>query len=134
MDATGLTVRILATLNRLKSHSGGTTVVEFALVVPVFIALVVGGLYACLGVFTETSLQYAVEQAARCASVSSNCSSSSTTIAYAKSAYNGPVSPAPAFTYSTPACGYSVSGTVSFVFNFGLSQKTVPISASACFP
>ncbi len=122
------------TVKHFRRNARGTTVIEFAIVVPVFLALVVGGLYACLGVFTAMSLQYAVEQAARCSSVSTNCSSSATTTAYALTSYYGPASPAPTFTYSTPACGHQVAGTVSFIFNLGVSRSTVPISASACFP
>jgi Flp pilus assembly protein TadG len=121
-------------LRRFLRNSRGTTVVEFAIVTPVFFLLVVGGLYACIGVFTATSLQYAVQQAARCSSVSTTCASSSSTITYATTSYHGPAAPAPTFTYATPACGHQVNGTVSFVFNLGISRSTVPINATACFP
>ena len=126
---------IMASLFRLKNNSRGATAVEFAMVLPAFIALIVGGLYACLGLFTSASLQYAVEKAARCASVNSTtCSSSATTIAYAQSAYFGPTAPAASFTYATGGCGYTVNGSVNFNFDFGLKNVAVPISASACFP
>jgi Flp pilus assembly protein TadG len=122
-------------LFRLKHDSRGATAVEFAMVLPVFIALIVGGLYACIAVFTSASLQYAAEQAARCSSVNTGtCSSSGTTTAYAQTVYYGPAAPAATFTYSTPACGHTVNGSVSYIFDFGLKKLTVPISASACFP
>jgi Flp pilus assembly protein TadG len=122
-------------LFRLKHDSGGATAVEFAMILPAFLALIVGGLYSSIAVFTSASLQYAAEQAARCSSVNTTtCSSSGTTTNYAQTVYFGPASPAAAFTYSTPACGHTVSGTVNYVFDFGLKTLTVPISASACFP
>ena len=124
----------MRSLLRFIRNSRGTTVIEFAIVAPVFFLMVVGGLYACIGVFTATSLQYAVERAARCSSVSTTCATSSSTITYATNAYHGPVSPAPTFTTASPACGHQVNGTVSFVFNLGVSHSTVPISATACFP
>jgi len=128
-------MRIKKSLTRLIHSSQGTTAVEFALIMPAYIGMIVGGMYVCLGVFTATSLQYAVQTSARCASVNSTtCSSSATTISYAQSAYRGPASPAPTFTYSTGSCGYTVSGTVNYVFDFGLRNVTVPISTSACFP
>ncbi len=126
---------IKKTLIRLKDVSQGTTAIEFALVLPAYVGLIVGGMYLCLGLFTATSLQYAVQKSARCASVNSTtCSSSATTVAYARSAYHGPSSPAPSFTYSTGTCGYTVSGTVNYVFDFGLKDVTFPITISSCFP
>src|SRR5579872_1096135 len=113
----------------------GATAVECALVLPAFVTCIVGGLYMCLGVFTATSLQYAVEQGARCAAVNSiNCPDSSSTISYAESHYLGLSSPAPTFTYANASCGYSLTGSVNYAFNFGMSSVNVPISATACFP
>ena len=111
----------------------GTTAVEFAIVSPVFIALVIGILYLCLCLFLVGSLHYAVEEGARCASVRTTvCKDASTTVAYAQSRYFGPSSPT--FTYATAACGNSVSASISYVAQLGLTQFTVPISATACFP
>ena len=122
-------------LKLFKGAETGTTVVEFALIFPVFVGMIVGSLYACIGLFTAGSLEYAVQKGARCASVSAtNCPSSATTIAYTTASYHGPVSPAPTFTYATGACGYTVTGSVNFDFNFGLSSVNVPITASACYP
>jgi Flp pilus assembly protein TadG len=115
----------------------GTTAVEFAIVGPVFIALVVGILYLCLCLFLVGSLHYAVEEGARCASVRTTvCSDDTTTVAYAKSHYFGPSSPA--FIYANGAAascgGNSVTGSISYVAQLGLKQFTIPITATACFP
>ena len=128
----GLTVR-----NRLKSlgiDQQGTTAVEFAIVAPVFIALIVGTLAVCVGLFLIGSLHYAVEESARCASIKTNiCSDLATTIAYAQSHYFGP-DLSPTFTYAAAACGNSVSASVSYSMNVGYRTLTIPISAAACFP
>lgn len=113
----------------------GTTAVEFAIVGPVFILLVIGTLYMCMALFTVGSLHYAVEEGARCASVKSTlCTDAATTLAYTKSHYFGPGT-APTFTYAAAtACGQSLSASLNYTMNLGVSQFTIPISATACFP
>jgi Flp pilus assembly protein TadG len=111
----------------------GTTAVEFAIVGPLFIALVVGMLYLCLCLFLVGSLHYAVEEGARCASVRTTvCNDATTIVSYAQSRYFGPSSPT--FTYAAAPCGNSVSGSINYVVELGLKQVTVPIAATACFP
>jgi Flp pilus assembly protein TadG len=113
----------------------GTTVVEFAIVAPVFLLLVVGMLFMSIGLFTVGSLHYAVEEGARCASVKTTvCTDAATTIAYTKSHYFGPGT-SPTFTYAAAtACGPSVSASLNYVMDLGIKQLTIPVSATACFP
>ena len=131
MDAIGLIMR-----NKINAWNDerGTTMVEFAIVAPVFIVLVIGIIYMCVGLFTVGSLHYAVEEGARCASVKSTvCTDAVSTIAYSKSHYFGPGT-SPTFTYAAKTCGKSVSASLTYVMNLGLKQLTIPVSASACFP
>jgi len=112
----------------------GTTAVEFAIVAPVFILLLVGTISICLGLFLVGSLHYAVEEGARCASVKTSvCSDSASILSYTQKQYFGP-STSPNFTYATAACGNSVSASLSYVVNLGITEVTVPMTASACFP
>ena len=111
----------------------GTTAVEFAIVAPVFILLLVGAIYLCLALFLVGSLNYAVEEGARCASVKASvCTDSTSIVSYTQNHYFGPS--APTFTYAAAACGSSVSASVSYVVNMGITAVTVPVQASACFP
>ena len=111
----------------------GTSAVEFAIVGPVFIMLVIGLLYLCLSLFLIGSLHFAVEEGARCASVKTTiCSDAATTVAYAQSRYFGPSSPT--FTYQAAGCGNSVSATVNYVVELVIRRVTVPIAATACYP
>jgi len=112
----------------------GTSAIEFAIVGPVFLMLVVGIFYACLMLFSMGSMQYAVEEGARCASVRTTiCTDSSSTIAHAQAAYFGPVS-TPTFTYANAPCGHSVSSSTNFALFIVLTTLTVPLSATACYP
>jgi hypothetical protein len=106
---------------------------EYALVLPIFITLLVGTLCAGNLLFASNSLHYAVQDAARCAAVKTGvCSDSSSTVTYAKSRYSGPS--APAFTYSTAGCGHTVNATASYPLFIATFTFKVPLSASACYP
>ena len=112
----------------------GAAALEFAVLAPVFILLAVGTLGLCLCLLLVGSLHYAVEEGARCASVKTSvCSNASSIISYTQAHYFGPAA-SPNITYAAAACGNSVSATVSYVIDLGLTKVTVPISTSACFP
>lgn len=112
----------------------GTTAVEFAIVAPAFVLLLVGAIYLCLGLFTVGSLNYAVEEGARCASVKTTvCSDAPTILSYTQKRYFA-AGAAPTFTYATSACGNVVSGSLTYVVNLGVTTFSVPVTASACFP
>jgi Flp pilus assembly protein TadG len=127
--------RILNRLASSREGPGGAAAVEFALVMPAFIALIVGAIFTAQTMYAASSLRYATEAAARCASVNTTtCSSDSATQTYAASKYLGPVSPAPTFVSSSVACGHKVTGSLTYVLNTGVTTINVPLSAAACFP
>jgi Flp pilus assembly protein TadG len=110
-----------------------TTAVEFAFILPPLAALVVGGLYTSLVVYSAAGLRSAVEQAARCYSVNvSQCSSASATQTYAQTQYHGVKTPT--FTASMQPCGHQVTGTVTIAVIAVVADLSVPLSATACFP
>jgi hypothetical protein len=112
----------------------GTSAIEFAIVGPVFLGLLIGIFYTCLMLFEMGSMQYAVEDAARCAAVKTTvCTGGDSTVTYAQGVYLGPTA-VPTFTYATASCGHQVSATGTFTFNFVLGQMNVPMNATACFP
>ena len=123
--------------NHLKSiyrSQEGTTAVEFAIIAPVFLLLILGTIGLCFALFLVGSLHFAVEDGARCASVKTTiCSNSATTIAYTQSRYLGP-NVSPTFTYAAAACGQSVSASINYSMNIGFTTFVIPISATACFP
>src|SRR6266404_5430967 len=117
----------------LRRDEQGTTAVEFAIIAPVFIALLVGTLSVCVGLFLIGSLHFAVEEGARCASVKAACQvngipDKTATEAYTQSQYFGP-DVSPAFTYDATACGNKVSGSINYSMDVGFRTFVVPISA-----
>ena len=108
----------------------GATAVEFALIAPALVTVVVGTFYLCMALYLVASMHFAVEDGARCASVNSTtCGSASAIVTYTQ-AYFGPTH----FTYAAAACGNSVSASVTYVANLGVTSVSVPITAKACYP
>jgi len=111
----------------------GAVAVEFALISPALIMLIVGTLYVGLAMYAATGLHNAAEAAARCYSVnSSRCGTAAATQTYALNYYYG--TGTPTFTASIAACGHQVSATSNFVLSAGLKTWSIPLSATACFP
>ena len=111
----------------------GTAAVEFAMLLPALAALIVGGIYVALLVYSIAGLHSAVEAAARCYSVSATqCSSASAAQTYAANQYYG--IDTPTFIASAGACGHQVTGTVTIAFNAVLTDVSVPVTATSCFP
>ena len=119
-------------LPKLMSCDRGTTAVEFGLVLPGLAALIVGGLYTGILVYSAAGLHNAVEQAARCYSVNTTqCGSESATQTYSQNQYYGVSSPT--FTASLRPCGHQVAATVTVPLIAVVSNFSVPLSATACF-
>ncbi len=115
-------------------RSGGTTAVEFALVLPCFLALTVGTVNACIALYANSALHFAVDDAARCMSVKTNvCDNAADTQTYAAGNYNGPAI-SPSFVATTTSCGNQVTGTVTYQLNAIVTNLSVPLSATACYP
>jgi Flp pilus assembly pilin Flp len=121
-------------LTRFRRHAGGGAALEYAIILPAFITLIIGGLCAGQLAFAVNSLHYAVQDAARCAAVKTTvCTDSSSTVTYAQGRYSGPRI-SPSFVYSTGGCGHTVSVTASYPIILAAATLNVPLSASACYP
>jgi Flp pilus assembly protein TadG len=113
----------------------GAAAVEFAVTASAFIVMVMGGFYAALIFFVASSMQFAVEAGARCASVNTTvCSSSSSTVSYVQSQFMATSVATPTFTSSSASCGHNVTGSVTYVMTLPTGAVSVPLSAAACFP
>lgn len=112
----------------------GASAVEFALVVPVICTLTIGAFQMCLLMFANNMLQFATDDAARCASVKTTiCTGAGSTQSHAAATF-GFAGMSPTFTASSAACGSKVIGSASYTMNAIVASVTVPLSASSCFP
>lgn len=113
----------------------GSSAAEFALVFPVFIALVLTVINLSLVLYGVTGLHFAAQKTARCLAMNSveGTISANTCLADAPSRYAGPVIGV-SFVRTTAGCGNTVTGTGTFPLRTGLVNLSMPLSASACYP
>jgi len=116
--------------------NSGTTAVELAFTMPLFLALLIGCVQIGLLLWTQFGLQYGSEAAARCASVNTaTCNTSAQTASYAANHALGLSVPSTAFTVSTPSCGNQISASYPYTFyTLVAGAPTVTLKARACFP
>jgi Flp pilus assembly protein TadG len=100
----------MSLVRRLACGRGGSAAVETALVLPLLLLMVMGAIeFGRLG-WTRAGLNYAVQEAARCAAVQPGvCGTPTQTAAFAAQRVAALGVPASAFTVTTEACGARVS-------------------------
>jgi Flp pilus assembly protein TadG len=123
-------------LRRLGAAQDGTAAVEFAMVATALVLLVFGVFEFGRAMWTQSMLDFAVEQASRCASVdTTTCTSAATTASYA-SAQTAPLNlPAATFTATTATCGNKVTASYAFTFvTANLFPYAITLTSQSCFP
>lgn len=134
--------RKACSIARLRTDKTGSAAVEFALVVPFLLALLFGIFEFGQAAFTQGILDYAVEQAARCASVNTTtCGTSALTKTFAAGLTTPLNLPTSTFTLSSAACGNLV--TASYALGFvgampllggALFPTSVTLTSQSCYP
>ncbi len=122
-------------LSALRACRKGAGTVEFALVAPIMMMLIIGGIYLSMLGFTAASLSYSVEAGARCASVNTTvCNNTTATATYSRNQFMNLSGATSTFAAASATCGNRVTGSVTFVINAGITRVSVPLSSTACFP
>jgi Flp pilus assembly protein TadG len=119
-----------------RSRERGAAVVEFAIILPILLLCVLGLIEFARAIWTQATLDHAVQAAARCAAVDPlTCGTVAQTQQYATTKAPGLSLPASTFTVTNPACGVQVAASLAFDF---LVPELLPYSqtlnARACFP
>jgi len=127
----------------LLSSRRGSVAVEYAFLLPALLLFVLGIMDTGRLLWTNTTLNRAVQAAARCGAVNTvACASEAQIKSYAVDQAFGLSIAASAFTTSTPACGVQVTASHTFTFiipwldpvsPFGPSNA-ITLSAVACYP
>ena len=120
----------------------GSAAVEFALLIPVTIVLVLAIFHLCAALYATANLHFAVEQASRCAATSQQntntaCGvSQATAKAYAQGLYKGPGvggTYASADDTANNCRKIEVTGA-AYGVSLGFVSMNIPLSAQSCFP
>jgi Flp pilus assembly protein TadG len=123
-------------VRQLPGDRRGLAALEFSLLLPLFLLLILGVMQLGQLFWTQTALQHAVEMAARCASVNTTaCGTAAQVQTYAATqAYGMAVAPA-TFTVTTPTCGNNVAATSTFAFLTTLFPvSNITLQAQSCYP
>lgn len=127
-------------IRRFVDDRRGVAAIEFALLAPAFLMLLVGTMTMSILFFTASSLHFATEAAARCASVKTTvCKDAATTAAFASANYFGSTR-SPVFACTgrqcggIASCGNKVTGTVTVTLDVGIASYSTPLRADACYP
>ena len=115
----------------------GAAAVELGIILTVFLSMLFGIINVAMALWTQGSLHYAAEKAARCAAVASTSCSTTTLIeSYALDQYYGlSLGGTNPFTYSATGCGNTV--TASYTYSLAIpfvGTYSLPLSATACSP
>jgi len=123
-------------LASLLAARDGVTALEFALVSPALVLLLIGAVDLSRAHHTRSALQSAVEQAARCAAVdSTQCGTEANIKAYAAGRMPSANIPASAFSTVLTTCGRQVSASTNFSLHLPYpAPSTVTLTARSCYP
>ncbi len=119
----------------------GVTAIEFALLLPFFVLLLMGIIDFGEALFFQLALQHAVTEAARCATVSSqsggipDCSTATNIETYAASQAYGLRLTASAFSASMPSGFHCVEASYPYSFTLPFGPAfALTLTASSCYP
>jgi Flp pilus assembly protein TadG len=116
----------------------GATALEFALLAPLLFTLILGGIEFSRLIWTESALNYSVQEGARCGLVNPDgvCGTSSAVATFAAAATPQLAFPTSTFTVNVAAaCGYQVTASYDYQFLVsGLLPYRPTLTAQACFP
>jgi len=125
-----------AFLRRLRRADAGSSAVEFAMVAPILILMLFGVFEFGRALWTQSMLDFAVEQASRCATINTTTCGSPSAIATYASQQTSPLNlPAATFTASSPACGNQVRASYAFTFiTPQLFPYSITLTSQSCYP
>jgi Flp pilus assembly protein TadG len=121
-------------LTALGADVRGAAAVEFAIVAPALILLLLAIIEGGKMLWMQNALQYAVERAARCAVVdTTTCGTPDEVQSYAASLMSGTNLSASVFTSISSACGQQVSASLAYTPILPIPMS-VTLSADSCRP
>ena len=114
----------------------GAVAIELAFALPIVLLCVLGLIDFGRALWSQSTLNYAVQAAARCAAVNPTlCGTSAQIQSFAVGAAAGLTVKASNFSVTTAACGINVGASLPFEFSVpDLFQYTLVLSANACYP
>ena len=124
----------MSPLRRLIVAGDGAAAVETAMILPALLLLLLGAIEIGRFAWMQAGLQFAVQEAARCAVVQPTvCNTIANTQAFAASKVAPLNIPAADFTVTAPACGTQVQASAPYSYLiFGIFSSAPTLTAQTC--
>jgi Flp pilus assembly protein TadG len=123
--------RAIAALPRARD---GNVAVEFGMLAPVLLLLMFGIVEGGRLLWTQNALHYAVEEAARCASINTTACGSASQIEAFAAGRSGAQFASSIFTATVAGCGNQVSASYTMALNIPFMAHSISLSAQSCYP
>ena len=121
-------------LPRALADRAGATAIEFAILAPLLLTVLIGVIEFGRVLWAQNALEYAVAEAARCMSVDpSLCGTRRETQDFAATS-SGMTFPHSIFLVGAAPCGNKVLASYPFTFVTGLFPYSITLTAQSCFP
>ena len=125
---------MLRAIIRLGGDRGGNAAIELALLLPVLLLFVLGIMECGRVLWTQNALNYAVEEAARCAGVdSAQCGSISQVQAFAAARSGAAFDPS-LFLVTVASCGNQVTASYPMTMTIAWLSFPLTLTAQSCTP
>lgn len=127
----------LKRLGRLARDRRGGVLVEAALVLPLLFSVVFGSIELGRILWTKMAMDYAVQEAARCADIRPDlCGNAGQVLAYAQAKARPLDLPAGSISVSYPACGVQVTASITYQPTIGsyIFTRSPAIGSYVCRP
>jgi Flp pilus assembly protein TadG len=118
----------------LSRNRKGGTAVEFAIVAPLFLLILFGGIETGRMLWTLNALHYSVQEAARCASINATTCATAGQIAAFAAARSGATLVSSVFTASIAGCGNQVSASYPMQLSIPFVDYSITLTAQSCYP
>ena len=124
----------MAAFLRALADRAGATAVEFAILGPLVLVVLIGVIEFGRMLWIENALQYAVAQTARCVTIDTSvCGSLRETQDFAATS-SGVSFPTSIFLVGPAICGNKVQASYAFTFVTGLFPYSITLDAESCYP
>jgi Flp pilus assembly protein TadG len=129
-----LTIAVRGAAVGLAACRRGGNTIEFGIIAPVFLVLLIGTIEGGRMLWTLNALHYSVQEAARCASVNTTtCGTSSQITAFAATRSGAGLSSS-VFTSTVATCGNQVSANYPMPLNIPFFSSSITLTAQSCYP
>ena len=119
---------------RILSERSGATAVEFAIIMPSLLLLLLGIMDFGRALWVQNALHFSVQQAARCASIdANNCGTPSQTTGFAARQAGAGFTSA-MFTAASANCGNQVSASYPIQLYIPYFNYALTLTAQSCYP